>query len=168
MITLRLLQVRRHVYELRDEAGIIAEIAMRNSGHANVSTVGTRYELEALEGVRKRVVRYGARTQTVARSSSHGRFAVDLDSGTLYWHALPGPAATYSWMNGEGLLVVRYAPAREGQSLIQIENDFPLGAERDSVLIIGAYLLIRTWTDVAPFTANVDSMNGVPRHLRSR
>ena len=154
MISYRLVQSRRHVYELRLDDDVIAEIAFRGGGRAKVvTTAGSEYELEAIDGIRRRVARFGDRNQTVARSSSLGRYAIDLDSATLYWHSQPGPAGTYCWMTGEGLIVVRYARAADGAFLVQVDLEGPLGGDREHVVIIGSYLLSRTWIEVGQFTA---------------
>ena len=146
MITYRLVQTRRHVYQLQDGTGAIAEIAIHAGDRASVTTAETRYDLEAIEGIRRRVVKISERKQTVARSSSLGRFAADLENGTLYWHALPGRASAYCWMTGDGLIAVRYAPSSDGGFLVQVDHDAPPGSD---LLILGAYLIARTCIEIA-------------------
>ena len=143
MITYRLVPSRRHAYQLLHESDLIAEIAIRNGERANVITPDRRYELEVIEGIRKRVVQHGERNRTIARSSSLGRYAVDLDHATLYWHSLPGPPGTNCWMTGDGLIVVRYSPAADRSFILQIDDDGLLGAGRESLLILGCYLTVR-------------------------
>jgi hypothetical protein len=148
LITLRLAQTRRHVFQLQDGNDAVAEIALHAGDRATVTTADARYDLEASDGIRRRVVRISERKQTVARSSSLGRFAADLDSITLYWHALPGRASAYCWMTGDGLIVVRYSPSADGAVLVQVDNDAQLGPERDSLLILGAYLIVRMCVEI--------------------
>jgi len=149
MLTYRLVHTRRHVFQLQDGNDAIAEIALHAGDRAAVTTAETRYDLEATEGIRRRVVKISERNQTVARSSSLGRFAADLENGTLYWHALPGRASAYCWMTGDGLIAVRYAPSSDGGFLVQVDHDAPLGSDRDSLLILGAYLIARTCIEIA-------------------
>ena len=148
LITLRLVQTRRHVFQLQDGDDAIAEIALHAGDRATVITSDKRYDLEASDGIRRRVVKFGERNQTVARSSSLGRFAADLESTTLYWHALPGRGSAYCWMTADGLIAVRYAPSADGAILVQVDNDTPLGLERDSLLILGSYLIARTFREI--------------------
>jgi len=151
----RLVQSRRHVYELHDDAELIAEIALHHGQRANIRTGGAKYDLHAIDGIRKRVMQYGERIRTAARSSSLDRYAVDLEKGTLYWHALPGPRGTYCWMTGEARIVARYSPGADGDFVIEAED---IGSQ---VLIIGAYLLLHTTIETAA------QYIGAPSHLRS-
>jgi len=155
MKTYRLVQSRRHVYELRDDADLIAEISLHHGERANIRTLDAKYDLHAIDGIRKRVVQYGERIRTAARSSSLNRYAVDLENGTLYWHALPGPRGTYCWMTADSRIVARYSPETGGEFVIEAAD-----IDRE-VLIIGAYLLLHTTIEVAPRYASA------PSHLRS-
>lgn len=147
MTTYRLMQSRRHVYQLLHESELVAEIAVRGGERANVTTPGSRYDLEVIEGIRKRVVQCGERNRTIARSSSLGRYAADLENGTLYWHSLPGPLGTHCWMTADGLIVARYSPAADRGFMLQLDNDALLGTDRDSLLILGCYLTVRPFVE---------------------
>lgn len=151
MITARLVQSRRHLYELRHESEVIAQIAFRGGLRASVITADRQFDMEAIEGIRKRVVKFAERDSTIARGSSLGRYAVDLERTTLYWHSLPGPPGSYCWMTGDGLIAIRYVPAADG-FLVQAEEDMVAAADREQVLIVGSYLLARTWIEVGGFT----------------
>ena len=163
MTTYRLLQSRRHIYQLLHEGDAIAEIAIHRGARANVTTADGRYDLQAIEAIRKRVVKLDGRNQTVARSSSLGRYAVDLEDATLYWHSQPGPAGTYCWMTGDGLIVARYSPQGEGTFVVQVDDDSLLRNHREDLIILGSYLLIRTWIDAAPAVKWPTSLAFAPR-----
>jgi len=158
MITYGLIQVRRNVFELHRDDVVIAEIALHHGERANVRTLGAKYDLHAVDGIRKRVVQYGDRVRTAARSSSLDRYAIDLEDVTLYWHALPGPRGTYCWMTGDARIVARYAPSGEGSFVIEVEDGAPVD---ENVMIVGAYLLLHATIEVAPNYASA------PSHLRS-
>ena len=158
MQTYQLVQVRRHVYELRDDAGTIADIALHRFEPAHVRTFDTSYDLHAIDGNRKRVVQYGERVRTAARASSLDRYAVDLENVTLYWHALPGPRGTYCWMTGAGRIAARYSPGPESSFIVEVDDG--VAADVD-VLILGSYLILHT-------TIEADAYYGRASHdLRS-
>jgi hypothetical protein len=152
----RLVPSRRHVYELRDDAGVIAEIALHHGERANIRTLDSKYDLHAIDGIRKRVMQYGERVRTIARSSSLDRYAIDLENVTLYWHSLPGPRATYCWMTGDARIVARFSSAAEGSFIIEAESGIV-----SHVLIVGAYLLLHTTVEADAY------YSGAPSHLRS-
>ncbi len=143
MIEYRLVLTRRHVYDLLHEGTVIAQLAFRGSPRATVTTNHARFDLEAFEGIRKRVVRSGDHDSTIARASSLGRYAIDLAATTLYWHSLSGRARAYCWMSGEGDVVARYLPAAGGDFRVEFEQS-PLSPEdQELALIVGSYLLTR-------------------------
>ena len=129
----RLLQLRRHVFQLLRGNESAAEIALHGA-RANIVSGGERYDLEAIEDVRKRVVKFDGRHQTVARSSWLERYAVDLDDVTLYWHSLPH--REYCWMTAGGAIAAKYSPAEDGAWTIDSDIALP-------VLILGSYLMLR-------------------------
>ena len=152
----RLVQSRRHVYQLRGDVDRIAEIALHHGRRANIRTNDATYDLHAIEGIRKRVMQYGDRVRTVARSSSLDRYAIDLENSTLYWHALPGPRGTYCWMTGDARIVARFSPAAEGSFTVEAESEIPA-----HVLVVGSYLLLHTTIEADAYYASA------PRPLRS-
>lgn len=71
MVSYRLEQSRRHVFQLLRESEPAAEISLHGA-RANVIAGDARYDLEATDDIRKRVVKIAQRNETVARSSSLG------------------------------------------------------------------------------------------------
>jgi len=61
----------------------VAEIAFRPGGRATVVTPKERFDLQAIDGIRRRVVKFGERDATIARASSRARYAVDLQTKRL-------------------------------------------------------------------------------------
>ncbi|HKB80078.1 MAG TPA: hypothetical protein VKH35_10205 [Thermoanaerobaculia bacterium] len=150
MITYRLLQTRRHVYELLEGHETVAAITLRGETRAAVVTGGGNFDLETIEDVRRRVVRTAEHPSTVARASSLGRYAVDLEQATLYWQALPGPARSCCWMTADGSIAIRYRPEREGTFTIECHADALPKEDRERAVILGAYLLLRIPLHPAP------------------
>jgi len=103
-----------------------------------------RFDLEAIEGVRRRVVKFGERYATIARASSLGRYAVDLQITTLYWHPLHGPPGTYGWKTGDEQIVIRYSPNGNGDFIVENKEDALSPGDREHVVIIGSDLSART------------------------
>src|SRR5579872_5399319 len=151
MIAYRLVLTRRHVYDLLQDGKVIAQLAFRGSPRARVTTNHGRFDLEAFEGIRKRVVRSGDHDSTIARASSLGRYAIDLTTTTLYWHSLPGRARAYCWMTGEADVVARYLPAGGGDFRVEFEESSLSGEEREHALIVGSYLLTRIGIGIGPY-----------------
>lgn len=151
MIAYRLVLTRRHVYDLLHEGKVLAQLAFRGSPRARVTTNRERYDLEAIEGVRKRVVRSGDHDSTIARASSLGRYAIDLSATTLYWHSLPGRARAYCWMTGEADVVARYLPSAGGDFRVEFEESSLSAEEQEHALIVGSYLLTRIGIGIGPF-----------------
>jgi hypothetical protein len=142
MTSYRLLQNRRHVFQLRDGNAIVAEMAMHD-GRANVTTKSTRYVLEAIDGVRRRVVMISERNHTVVRPSTLAQYAIDLESMSLYWRSLPG--RVYCWITNEEKIAIRYAPVDDGSWDVNVYFDAPLSAT-----IAGAFLILRSALEMAP------------------
>ena len=63
---------------------------------------------------------------------------------------------TYCWMTGDARIVARFSPADDGIFIVEAEGDIEA-----RILIIGAYLLLRTTIEVVSHYAST------PGHLRS-
>src|SRR5581483_8236769 len=98
MATYRLLQSRRHVFELRAGNEIVADISMHEQ-RANVTTKSARYALETIDGVRKRVVMVADRNHTLVRPSTLAQYAFDLEDTSLFWRSFPG--RIYAWITAD-------------------------------------------------------------------